>query len=109
MSSDTRRARSKNRMRPVPALDGGTTASRLTLIARCVHVPEVTTPRPLQKISSHARHVAKLRGGTFEQGLGNDWIVVYYRRVFCDVAHFFQCTDTEVLRSQFDSAQLRNV
>src|ERR1700726_1811882 len=91
-------------MRPVPAVDRGTTASRLTLIAWCAHISKISTPSPLQKISSHACHVAKLRGGTFKQRLGNDWIVGCHLRVICHSAHFFQCADAETIGCQLNPA-----
>jgi hypothetical protein len=57
----------------------------MTLIA---DIPKISAPSPLQKISSHTRHVGKLRGWAFEQSFGNNWIVGYYLWVFCHIAQF---------------------
>src|ERR1700757_1197605 len=102
MCSNTGRTRTKNRKSPVPAIDRGTAATRLTLVTWGGHIPKKSASSPLQKIASHACHVPDLGRRAFQQCLGNDRVVSDYIRVLRDFAHLLQRADMEALRCQFD-------
>ncbi|MNP22953.1 hypothetical protein D3C76_1156440 [compost metagenome] len=81
MGGDTLIAGTENRVDPVQTVPGRATAAGPAFVARYARVIEVITAGALQQVAAGAGHVAQLRRGARQDGLGQQRIAALDPRV----------------------------
>jgi hypothetical protein len=78
-------------------------------MTRSGNVAKITTPRSLQKIPAHTRHIANLRRSALQKGLRNDRIIGDDFRMKRHPAHFLESADSQPIYAHFDAAHRQRV
>jgi hypothetical protein len=107
IGGDTLLAPAEDGVHPVEPSERPAARPRLPLVARHRRVVEILAARALQEVPAVGRHVAELRGGARDNGLGEERAVVAYEQVVGGVRVRRQGADGDAAARRSDLGELQ--